>query len=847
MFLRQFLSPLVYILVAAAVIKWVVSGWFDATVILATLLIMAVIGFVQESRAEKAMEALLQLAAPRAKVRRGGQAQSIPARDIVPGDIILLEAGDRVPADARLLESSNLKVNEAPLTGESMPVDKHTDVLRGDLSVADRRNLVYMGTAVTYGRAVAMTVATGMRSEIGGIAGAIAAARPVPTPLQKSIANLGRYILIVTGITLALLAVVGYVRGLPWLEILVVAIAAAVAAIPEGLPAVVTVVLAVGMRLMARRNAIIRQLVAVETLGSATVICSDKTGTLTLNQMTVKRLWQGGRWIEVEGEGYDTRGGFRTGEAKLDAASDPDLALMLRGGALCNDALITGEDKSRSILGDPTEGALVVAAAKAGFTKEKLELAQPRFDEIPFQSERLYMATLHPEGEGRAIFVKGAPERILGLSSHYLKGGQRVALDEDGRRVVLEANATLAADAMRVIAVAWLHQPVGDEELLEDEFRGQLTLLGLAGMTDPPREEAIKAIARCRQAGIRVVMITGDNALTATAIARQLGLPEGRTVTGAELAVMDDPALEKAVADAPVFARIEPLHKLRIVTALKKQGEVVAMTGDGVNDAPALKSADIGIAMGITGTDVAKEASAMVLADDNFASVVAAVEEGRAIFDRLRNVLFFLLSTGLGSLLAIILAVGWTGASPLVAVQIIWVNLVTGTIIAIPLGLEPKLGNELARPPRHPKVGLVFPGLLFRIFLVAVLMAVPIAILFAWALANRSLAEAQTLAFCAMVVVQWLLVYTARSDEVSPFRISFLRNRWLLLSLLGALLLQLAVIYLPFLQPVFKTAPLGWDEWGMVIGASLAVFLVEAGLRALFPRLILRGKWRPGG
>lgn len=845
-FLRQFLSPLVYVLVAASAVNVAIGKYTDSIVILITLLIMAVIGYVQETRAEKAMEALLRLAAPKARVRRAGQAVTVDARRVVPGDIILIEAGDRVPADALIIESSNLKVNESLLTGESMPVDKHTDTLSGELAVADRKNMVFMGTTVTYGRATGVVVSVGMASEIGRIAGALQEVKPEPTPLQRSISSLGRYIIIITGVACALLVAVGFIRGLEWLEVFLIAIAAAVSAIPEGLPATMTVVLAVGMRLMAQRNAIIRQLVAVETLGSATVICSDKTGTLTLNQMTVKRLWVGGRWIEVTGEGYLPQGEFKEDGRQVKAAEDKEIALVLRIGTLCNDALLSAAGRECcSIMGDPTEGALVVAAAKADFNKERLELHYPRLDEIPFQSERLYMATLHPHDGGRVAYVKGAPERLLEMSVAVLQNGNVVPLTDDMRQVVVEAVDRMAREAMRVIALGYTELPAEKEELNESELKGRLVLAGLAGMADPPREEAKTAVKLCKQAGIKVVMITGDNKVTALSIAGQLGLSDGRAITGQELQTMSDDELVAEVTGTSVFARIEPLHKLRIVRAFKRLGEVVAMTGDGVNDAPALKAADIGIAMGLTGTDVAKEASNMVLADDNFASVVAAVEEGRAIFNRLRNVLFFLLSTGLGSLLALIFAVITSGKAPLTPIQIIWVNLVTGTIIAIPLGLEPKVGDELAKPPRDPRVNLVFPGLLIRTVFVAFLMSLPVFMLFNWADDAHSITEARTVAFCTMVVVQWFIVFSARSDEYSVFKLGLFRNRWLILSLLGALVLQLVVIYVPFLRPAFHTAPIGWLEWGLVVGSSFGVFVVEAVVRAIFPRLFLLGKWKP--
>jgi len=635
-------------------------------------------------------------------------------------------------------------------------------------------------------------------------------------------------------------------RGLGWLEMFLLAVAAAVSAIPEGLPAVVTVVLAVGMRIMAHRNAIIRKLVAVETLGSATVICSDKTGTLTLNEMTVQRLYVDGQWIEVTGEGYVPWGEFRRDGQRVNPESEQSLALLLKIGALCNDALLTGEDdECCDIFGDPTEGALLVAAAKAGISKGKLERAFPRLDELPFQSEKQYMATLHPRDGGRVVYVKGAVERLLSLSKYLLKGDEVVPLAEADTQAIMQANIAMAREAMRVIATAYVDLPRDFEELKDQDIRGNLVFVGLAGMADPPREEAEEAVKLCKQAGIKVVMITGDHKVTAESIAHQLNLPSGEAITSAELQEMSDEELSRQIEDISVFARIEPLHKLRIVNALKSHGHVVAMTGDGVNDAPALKAADIGIAMGITGTDVAKESSDMILADDNFTSVVAAVDEGRAIFNRLRNVIFFLLSTNLGELLALLLTIFFIGKAPLLAVQIIWINLVTDTAAAVPLGLEPKVGDELKQPPRHPKVGLIFPGLLLRIGFLATMMGLGVFLIFSWAQSRMSLEEARTVAFCSMVAFEWFKAFTARSDEYTVFKLGVFRNRWLVMSISVAIMLQLAVVYVPFLQVAFSTVPLGIDKWGIALLAGGTLFVIEEARKALFPRLFSLGRWRP--
>jgi P-type Ca2+ transporter type 2C len=839
---RQFLSPLIYVLLVAAAVSLVIGHYIDAVVVFVVLLLNAFIGYFQETQAEKAMEALTEMAAPKARVRRDGKIETLPARDLVPGDIILLEAGDKTPADARLLEAANLKVNEASLTGESMPAAKQTAMMDQDVPIADRENMVYLGTIITSGRAVGVVVTTGMATEMGRIATGIQDIKPEPTPLQKNISKLSRYLVILfLGVT-GLLLIVGLLKGLGWVEMFLIAVAAAVAAIPEGLPAVLTVVLSIGMRAMARRNAIIRKLVAVETLGSATVICSDKTGTLTLNQMTVRRLYTAGRFIEVTGEGYEPRGEFCRDGQSIAPESDSQLSLLLKIGALCNDALLTRNNTGPAVTGDPTEGALVVCAAKAGMDKENLQKGCPRLDEIPFESERLYMATLHSFEGKKVAYVKGAVEKLISFSTHLLKDDKVSHLREDDSQAIISAANDMAGDALRVIAFAYVEVPDDVKKLHEGTIKSRLVFVGLAGMADPPREEARGAVQLCKQAGIKVVMVTGDNKVTAESIARQLGLPPGRAITGIELARMSDEELSGEINNISVFARIEPLHKLRIVNALKRRGHVVAMTGDGVNDAPALKAADIGIAMGISGTDVAKEAADMVLADDNFASVVAAVDEGRAIFTRLRNVLFYSLNTNLSELMVLILSILFVGQSPLLAVQILWINLVTDTAGDIPLGMEPKFGDELKQPPRRPGVGLIFPGLFTRIVTMAVLIGLGTFLIFRWAEPRMDLAEAQTLVFCALAAFEWLMAFSARSDEHTIFKLGVFRNRALVGSIAIAILLQLAVVYVPFLQTAFHTVPIGWRDWAIVIAAAGGLFLAEETRKIFLPKLFSAGK-----
>lgn len=845
LFLRQLANPLAYILLAAAGVKLLIKGILDAAVIGAVLALMSVIGFIQELRAERAMEALKNMVAPRSRVRRGGQVTAVAAADLVVGDLFILEAGDRVPADGRLIDATNLKINESALTGESMPVEKHTAALGGTVGLADRKNLVFMGAVVTHGRATAVAVATGMRTEMGRIAEAIQNVPQEQTPLQRSVHRFGRAMLAIVPGICALLALAGLHRGLPPIDIFLMVVAAAVSAVPEGLPAVVTVTLAIGMRAMARRHAIIRRLAAVETLGSATVVCTDKTGTLTVNQMTVARLYADGRFYEVSGTGYDPSGEITTTGGTVALHDDATLETLLRAGALCNDALLTGASTGSGILGDPTEGALVVAAAKAGLHKEALELAWPRLSEIPFQSDRQYMATLHSHSGRRTVLVKGAPERVLAMCAGVARRNGTVPLDPATRVEIVTAVERMAGDALRVIALACCDYGGLPGELDESALQGRLTFLGLAGMIDPPRPEAREAVRQCHEAGIRVVMITGDNPLTATAVARSIGLPDGRPVTSAEMARMSDSELDEVSRTTSVFARIEPLHKLRIVQSHKRQGQIVAMTGDGVNDAPALETADIGIAMGITGTDVAKEASDMVLADDSFASILAAVEEGRSIFNRLRNVTFFLLTTCFGELLILMLCVLFLGVAPLVPLQILWINLVTGSIMAIPLGMEPRTGGEMRQTPRNPRVGLLYPGLLVRTAFLAGFLGVGVTLLFGWTLRHYDLNEARTAAFCAVVVFEWLVAFNSRSDELTIFQLGVVQNRPLLLALVIAILMQIAVVYLPFAHGPFATVPLHWSEWIIAAALGVGVFLAETLRKLLAPRLFSFGKWTP--
>jgi Ca2+-transporting ATPase len=842
--LRQLASPLIYILLAAAAIVLIIlQKPTDAAVIMAVVVTNSIIGFVQEHKAERAMEALKRLAVPKAKVLRGGGVAEIPAYDLVPGDVILLEAGDKIPADARILEAANLSVDESILTGESVPVQKFVAPIEGEAIVADMGNMVHQGCALVNGRGVAVVTATGMNTEIGKITAQVQETKPPATPLQRNVARLGRYIGgLVLGIVLALIGL-GISRGYGFEDIFTLGIAAAVSLIPEGLPVMVTVVLALGMRRMAKRNALIRKLAAVETMGAVTVICSDKTGTLTESEMTLREIYLDGRQIEITGGGYQPEGEFREEGRTLEPKKDEDLFLVLKISALCNDSTLQRENGRYRLLGDPTEGALLVAALKGGLSLENLKKEKPRLAELPFSSEKRYMATLHPLRDGKAIaYVKGAVDRVLEMSRFFQQKGTSQEMNPEKKREIEEINQKMASKALRVMALAYMECPAYPEQLCTDHLQGALTFVGLTGMIDPPRKEAKEAVAACNGAGIKVVMITGDQKRTAEAIGQELGLPPGEALTGLEIEKMGDDEFKAMVEKISVFARVEPLHKLRIVEALKAKGHTIAMTGDGVNDGPALRSADIGIAMGIKGTDVAREASDMVLTDDNFASIVAAVEEGRVIFGNIRRSVFYLLSTSMGELFT------WTFALlagiplPVVAVQILWINLVTDGVCTIPLGLEPKHSNVLEEPPRRVKAGIVYGGMLLRIAFVAIFMSVGTFFIFKWELPRVGLEEARTIAFCILVAFQWFNALNARSDQQSLFRLGLFTNPWLLGGIGLAVVLQLVIIYTPLLQGLFYTVSLGRDDWGLVILVAGSIFVAEEIRKAAAPRIFGRGK-----
>ncbi len=844
LFLRQFASPLIYILLIAVLVELLVMQKpTDAAVIMVVLTINAVIGFIQEMRAERAMEALKKLAVPHARVIRSGSVADTLAAHLVPGDVILLEAGDKVPADARMIELASLSIDESILTGESVPVEKFTEAIEGEAAVADMGNMVHMGCSVVSGRGYAVVTATGMNTEIGKITARIQDVKPPPTPLQRNVSRLGRYIGILVLILITALIITGLFKGYTFDDLFALAVAAAVSAIPEGLPVMVTVVLALGIRRMAQRNALIRKLPAVEAMGAVNVICSDKTGTLTESEMTVRKIYLGGRTLEVTGAGYRPDGEYLEHGVKLETSGDDDLMLALRICALCNDSSLRLEEGKYRLMGDPTEGALLVAALKGGLSQDVLQKEQPRLAELPFSSEKRYMATLHPCVDGKAItFVKGAEDRILALSRQMLANGEVVQLTQQRRAEIEQVNLEMASRALRVLALAYADCSPAPEKLSHEFLDGSLILVALVDMIDPPRAEAKNAIADCKAAGIKVMMITGDQKATAVAIASELGLPQGDALTGLELDALSEDQMKERIERISVFGRVEPMHKLRIVDTLKSKGYTVAMTGDGVNDGPALRSADIGIAMGIKGTEVAREAADMVLTDDNFASIVSAVEEGRVIFSNIRRSVFYLLSTSIGELFLYITAIIAGMPLPLVAVQILWVNLVTDGVCTIPLGMEPKHSNVLAEPPRRAKSGILYSGMLWRIIFMALVMSTITFSAFGWSLAGAGLEKARTIAFTLLVAFQWFNALNARSDRQSIFRLGFFSNRLLIGGIALAVLLQIMVIYLPPLQQVFYTVPLGLSDWGLIVLIALTLLVVEELRKLIAPALFNRGK-----
>ncbi len=848
-FVGQFQNLLMLVLLAAVLTTALMSHWLDAGVILAVVLLNVSIGALQEGKAEKALQAIHHMLAPRARVLRSGQQQEIDAAELVPGDVVLLASGDRVPADLRLMQLQNLRIDESALTGESMPVDKATDPVSADASLGDRLCMAYAGTMVTHGQAQAVVVATGTGTEMGRIGKLLAEVEPGQTPLVRQLAVMTRWLTL--GILLAaglLFAFGTLVRDLPASDMFMTAVGLAVSAIPEGLPAIMSITLAIGVQRMAQRHAVVRRLPAVETLGAVTVICTDKTGTLTRNEMTVQQVVLADRVVDVEGVGYGPVGGLRSGGVHLQAAElyreAPAMLALAEAAALCNDASLQLTAADWQLSGDPTEGALLSLAMKAGVEPAELVRERPRTGVIPFESEHRYMVTAH----GPMLYLKGAPERVLSLCNQQRQGEGQAPLDMAYWQKAIDQQARAGR---RVLALACKALPEpqalneAPHDLAAEVASEDFTLLGLVGIIDPPREEAVRAVAACQRAGIRVKMITGDHAVTARAIAGQLGMHtgEGPAVSGPEIDQLDDAGLRQRVQEVDVFARASPEHKLRLVRALQAQGEVVAMTGDGVNDAPALKQADVGVAMGKKGTEAAKQAGAIVLADDNFASIAHAVEEGRTVYENLRKTITFFLPMNGGESLSLLAAVLLGLALPILPVQILWVNMVGSVALALVLAFEPAEPDVMQRPPRPAIEPLLSGFVVWRIALVSALFMIGIFGMFRWALSSGASVEvARTLAVNTLVSMEVFYLFSVRYLKAQSFTLSGVRGTTRVLMAVAAVgLLQLAFTFVPFMQRLFGTAALAWHELAACVLAGVAL-LILLELEKLLLRRLQAGK-----
>jgi Ca2+-transporting ATPase len=863
MLLDQFNNFLVIILIIAAVVSLLLGEVIDAMAIIVIVVLNAVVGVVQESKAEAALAALKKMAAPNALVLRDKHQVTIPSRELVPGDIVLLEAGNYVPADMRLVETVNLKIEEASLTGESVPVEKDAArVLDKEIPIGDRHNSAFMSTVVTYGRGKGLVTGTGMHTQIGLIAEMLQSYEEEATPLQEKLSHLGKLLGITCLSICGIIFIYGLIRDthmstifkdgiLAYLSVekgdiiklFMTAVSLAIAAVPEGLPAVVTICLALGMQKMIRRHALIRKLPAVETLGCATVICSDKTGTLTQNEMTIVQLWANNKRVKVTGEGYSPNGTFIIGEDSFYPHTDPVVSLLLTGGVLCNDAYLdetTGEkeEKAWRIVGDPTEGSMIVLGAKAGLWRGDAEKALPRIMEVPFDSERKRMCTIHEARELEKLpatsfkyppiitFVKGAPDIILDLCTNVQVDGNPARLTEEKKKEILDINTDMASHALRVLGVAYRPMDQRPTSCNYLEIERDLTFVGLVGMIDPARPEVKAAVKIAQGAGLKSVMVTGDYKDTAEAIAREIGLrtPDGLVLTGSELDKMSEEELAKVIDRVDVCCRVSPQHKTKIVDAFKAKDHVVAMTGDGVNDAPALKRANIGVAMGITGTDVTKETADMVLTDDNFASIVSAIEEGRVIYSNIRKFVYFLLVCNIGEILIIFFSMLLGMPIPLLPIQLLWLNLVTDGAPALALGLEKGEPDIMQRPPRPTKEPVVNKEMLTGLIVVPIVDTIAILSVFAIGLAQypNHMQTAQTMAFVALCVSELFRAYTARSEHFSVFKIGFFSNRSMQWAVGSSLFLVLITVYVPFLRPFFDTVPLGLSDWLTILPFTLA-------------------------
>lgn len=833
-FIGKFKDYMVLVLIFAAIISFIAGETTNAYVILGIVVLVAIIGFVQEYKAEKAMEALREMVAPEADVIRDGQMSTIPAADLVPGDVVFLEAGDKVPADGRILEVTSLQVIESSLTGESMPVEKLVQTLPEDIALADRKNMVFMGTIISQGNCRAIVTATGLGTELGRISGLMKQEQAEP-PLKIKLQQLAKRQALLVMVISAIVFILMFSRGLPVIDALIASIALAVAGIPEALPFIVTLALAFGTQAMAKKNAIIRRLPEVETLGSTTVICTDKTGTLTTGEMTLREI-RTYRKIEVTGAGYDPSGQFISQGAKLEPTEE-DLARILKIGVHANNSAIERANGGWRVVGDPTEGALIVAAKKAGIL-DKIKDSSSRFIEYPFDSERMRMTTVDEvHKEGYIVSMKGAPEVVL---SHCTKtttpNGTKTLTEEDRRSILADAD-DMAENALRVLALAW--KPISNNDPVEvDCIESGLIFAGLTGMMDPPRKEVPEAIRVSKMAGIRTVMITGDHRLTARAIGRELGIGNGEVIEGVQLDRMSSEDLREHIDDVSVFARVTAEHKVRIVEALKARGHIVAMTGDGVNDAPALTAADIGVAMGRTGTEVTKEASDMVIADDNFATIVSAIEEGRRIFDNIRKGTSYLLSVSFAELATIFFAVALGFPLPLLAAQILWINVVAEEFPAIGLALEPSHSDIMKRKPRDPKESMPSrPLMIYTLGIAATIVAGTLGMYIITLQSNPDLSYARTVAFVGLGFFTVYNAYSSRSLQESVFRMNPLGNKTLLMGIAASILAILAVVYIPFMQFIFETRPLSSESWILILTTGLVVVLAAEVMKKILSGL----------
>lgn len=845
MFFNQFRNPLIYILLIAGIITFALRHYIDTMVIISVVIMNSIIGFVQEYRAEEAMKRLAQMVTPKTRVLRDGLEIEVSTTDIVPGDIVILASGAKIPADIRLFMTKELKIDESTLTGESVPVEKSTEkITTENLTPNDQFNMAFMGTTVSTGRGRGIVVETGVQTELGKISEEIKKTSVTRTPLMVRLDNFGRRISVVILLLSAIVIILGTALGESIIDMFFTAVALAVSAIPEGLPAVVTVTLSLGVSRMSKRNAIIRKLPAVETLGSTTVICSDKTGTLTKNEMTVKKIYTLGQLYEVSGTGYNPEGDFFVSGGKIQG-EDVSLDLTLLIGMLCNEASVYIKNGAWRVDGDPTDGALIISAMKRGFDLKKSNQEYPLIDIVPFESERGYMATLHEHNGKKLVFVKGAPEKIFEMfkSACYIDGRVETCYSKQ----LLSEARFLASQGLRVLAMAYKEIPSETNEITHKDIEeGGLIFAGYQAMLDPPRPEAVEAVALAKRAGIRVVMVTGDHSLTAKSIAEQMGIvdKDADVITGRELEKMDDEELYTKVKSVSVFSRVSPHHKLRIVKAFQEHGEVVAVTGDGVNDAPALKAAQIGIAMGISGTDVAKDASDMVLADDNFASIYAAIKEGRIVFDNIRKVTLFLVATGIGGVMTVLATLILKMPLPFLPVQLLWLNVVTNGLQDIALAFEKGEKGIERRPPRNPRIGIL-SELILRMAVTGIILMIGTLLIFAWQLnSEATLGQARTAALTTMVFFQFFYAFMCRSENRIVFSINPISNKFLFVSVAAAFSIHMLAIYNPTLQFVLRTEPLPVETllWILLMASSLFIAETEKYFRRF---LLSRFRLRP--